>query len=93
MSRRPDRNGWHDAEKEKPPDHVFLLVRYIDSESRSEGYEIAIRARPKGLAGVHWCPRFGVRNGIPTVVLSGVTHWMYLPESPCADGESDAKDS
>jgi hypothetical protein len=82
-----DSQRWHDAEEEKPPDYAFVLVRYIDSESRTEGYEVAIYARPQGLAERRWCPRFGVRNGIPTVALSGVTHWMHLPESPCADGE------
>lgn len=92
MSRPPERNGWHDAEKEKPSDYAFVLVRYIDSESQSEGYEVAIHVRPKGLSERHWCPRFGVRNGIPTVVLSGVvTHWMYLPESPYSGGESNVE--
>lgn len=93
MSRTPDRHGWHDAEEEKPSDYAFVLVRYIDLESQTEGYEVAIHARPKGLAERRWCPRFGVRNGIPTVVLSGVTHWMYLPESPCADGGDDVEES
>jgi hypothetical protein len=84
-----DGRRWHDAEKEKPSDYVFVLVRYIDTKSQSEGYEVAIHVRPKGFTERRWCPRSGMVTGIPTVVLSGVTHWMYLPESPCAGGEKN----